>query len=71
MLHCFYLYHFWLIKSGFTTNEAAKASNLKSYLRKAAAFYERWLSKVDKSGDWTEKPSKQSCELYGCKGNES
>ena len=71
MLHCFYIYHFWLIKSGLTTNEAAKSSSLKSYLNKAAAFYERWLSKVDKNGDWIEKPSKQSCEYYGCRGDES
>ena len=71
MLHCFYIYHLCLIKVGLTTNEAAKQSSLLSYLRKAAGFYERWLSKVDKDGNWTEKPSVESCKYYGCNGNES
>lgn len=34
LLHYFYLYHFWLIQRGLTTNEASKRSYLLKSLRK-------------------------------------
>jgi hypothetical protein len=33
MLHCFYIYHLWLIHQGTTTNEFSKRGGLKRFLK--------------------------------------
>jgi hypothetical protein len=43
MLFFFFFYHVDLIRLGLTTNEKVKMSQLRFFLKKAIAFYERWL----------------------------
>ena len=48
MLHCFWIYHFSLIRQGLTTNEHSKRGSLLKYLTELVRFLERYRDgKID------------------------
>jgi hypothetical protein len=51
LLHYFYLYHFWLIQRGLTTNEASKRSGLLQYLKKALKFLNKFVDQPESKRD--------------------
>ena len=42
MLWLFFLYHFYLIVTGYTTNEKMKVGQVKHFLSKSVKFYSKW-----------------------------
>ena len=56
MLFSFWFYHMGLIRNGLTTNENAKMSRLRYYMKRALAFYEKW-AKMKESGDKDFEPA--------------
>ena len=57
--------------SGLTTNEEAKRSNLRNFIKKTIRFYERWYERFDSQGKMMEQPDEKICQKFGCKGTES
>jgi hypothetical protein len=65
MLFFFFFYHLDLVRLGLTTNEKVKMSQLRYFLKRAIAFFDRWLDMRQKGEPF--EPSESSLKLYGVK----
>ena len=52
MLFLFLAYHLWLVKTGYSTNESSKASQLGYFLERQVGFYEKWEEFKKKESDF-------------------
>ena len=65
MLWLFLFYHVWLVKSGFTTNESSKKSEVEYFLERQVNFFSKWARYREKANDFV--PSQATLDYYSVK----
>ena len=63
MLWLFFLYHLYLVKAGYSTNENSKSSGVRYFNDRKLKFFTKWLAYKEKYDDF--EPSKATLDYYG------
>ena len=67
MLWLFLFYHVWLVRTGYSTNESSKKSDVEYYLERQVKFFSKWAMYREKANDFV--PSKETLAYYSVKDN--
>ena len=71
MLHCFYIYHLWLVSKGLSTNEQDKRVKTRTFLERYLITLKKYETHYSADGKQESKPTKETRERYALTGDES